>query len=70
VERYRDFLRPTHVLLSVRAHHESDVLAVLRETWRIAQAPNLRGMRVVIKPNLVDFVGVYPAFTNPRMVER
>ncbi len=63
------FLAPNaRVALGACASYDSDVLAVLRDTWRIANAPDMRGMRVVLKPNLVDFVGAFPAFTNPRVI--
>jgi uncharacterized protein (DUF362 family) len=57
------------VALGACASYNADVLSILRDTWRTAAAPDLRGMRVVIKPNLVDYIGAYPAFTNPGVVQ-
>ena len=34
-----------------------------------AAAPDLRGASVVLKPNLVDYVGGNPSYTNPRVVQ-
>ncbi len=56
------------VALGACESYDVDVLAVLRALWRDASAPDLRGARVVLKPNLVDFVGERPAYTHPRVV--
>ena len=45
------------------------MLATLRDVWHNAHAPDLRGLRVVLKPNLVDIVPGFPAFTHPRVTQ-
>ncbi|MBI5651729.1 MAG: DUF362 domain-containing protein [Chloroflexi bacterium] len=57
----------TRVALATCATYDADVLAALARVWRDAQMPDLRGQRVVLKPNLVDFVAGYPTFTHPRV---
>ncbi len=47
----------------------SDVLAGVREVWQRLGNPSLRGMRVVLKVNLVGYVPGPPANTDPRVVE-
>ena len=49
--------------------YDADILSALRQAWQSANVPNLAGTRVVVKPNLVDFVEGRPSFTNPRVVE-
>ncbi len=65
----RFFASNARVALGACASYDSDILNCLRNTWGNASAPDLRGMRVVIKPNLVDFVGRFPNFTDPRVVQ-
>jgi uncharacterized protein (DUF362 family) len=45
-----------------------DVLGCLREAWRNAEMPDVAGKRVLVKPNLVDFIDDHPATTAPAMV--
>jgi uncharacterized protein (DUF362 family) len=49
--------------------YDGDVLGALKNAWRDAAAPDLKGARVVLKPNLVDFLDGRPSFTHPRVVE-
>jgi uncharacterized protein (DUF362 family) len=65
----RLFAPKSRVALAVCASYGEDVLAVLRAAWRNASAPDLSGARVVLKPNLVDFVDEFPCFTHPRVVQ-
>lgn len=65
----RFFSPNARVALGACPTYDADILAVLRDAWRNANAPNLRDLRVVIKPNLVDFIGGFPTFTNPRVVQ-
>lgn len=65
----RMFSPNARVALGACPTYDADILTSLRETWRNADAPNLRDLRVVIKPNLVDFIGGFPTFTEPRIVQ-
>ncbi len=60
---------PARVALAACASYEADILACLRAAWDHAQMPALRGLRVVLKPNLVDFVGARPSYTHPRFTQ-
>jgi uncharacterized protein (DUF362 family) len=43
--------------------------AALRTGWRSSRPPDVRGKRVVLKPNLVDVSPARPIHTDPRFVE-
>ncbi|MBP1769706.1 MAG: hypothetical protein H6P96_324 [Candidatus Aminicenantes bacterium] len=43
--------------------------AAIREGWRSSRPPDVRGKRVVIKPNMVDVSADRPIHTDPRLVE-
>ncbi len=43
--------------------------AAIREGWRSSRPPDIRGKRVVIKPNMVDVSADRPIHTDPRLVE-
>jgi len=43
--------------------------AALRAGWRSTHAPDIRGKRVVIKPNMVDVSPERPIHTEPRLIE-
>ncbi len=49
--------------------YTGDVLAGVREVWQLLGSPSLRGMTVVLKPNLVGYVAGPPANTDPRVIE-
>ena len=63
------FAAPAHVAISQCASYEENILACITQLWRDANAPALHSARVVIKPNLVDFLDGRPSFTHPRVVE-
>lgn len=65
----RFFAPNARVALVSCAAYDADILAVLREAWRNANAPNLNGARILLKPNLVDFVEGFPTFTHPRVTQ-
>ncbi len=67
--RARLFAPNARVALAACAAYDADVLAAARAVWQNATMPDLRGARVVIKPNLVDFVGDLPCFTHPRIAQ-
>ena len=48
--------------------YDADILAAIRQVWRDAAIPDLTGTRVVVKPNLVDFLQGHPSFTHPRVL--
>lgn len=51
------------------APYEADILGAIRGLWGDAKAPDLKGARVVVKPNLVDFVRGRPCYTMPQVTE-
>ena len=65
----RFFAPNARVALVACESYDRDILAALREAWRNANVPNLNGARVLLKPNLVDFVEGYPTFTHPRVAQ-
>lgn len=65
----RIFAPNTRVALAACESYDVDILSALREVWRNANAPNLDNARVLLKPNLVDYVEGYPTFTHPRVVQ-
>ena len=65
----RLFAPNTRVALAACPSYEADILSVLREAWRTANAPTLDNARVLLKPNLVDYVEGYPTFTHPQVVQ-
>lgn len=46
----------------------ADALDALREAWRAAEMPSVAGKRVLVKPNLIDFVEGHPVTTAAEMV--
>jgi uncharacterized protein (DUF362 family) len=65
----RWFVPNARVALAACESYDADILFALRQVWRDARLPNLGGARVLLKPNLVDFVEGYPTFTHPRVVQ-
>lgn len=59
----------SRVAIAACASYDADVLDALRRVWRDANAPDLKNARVVIKPNLVDFIEGRPTFTDPRVAQ-
>lgn len=60
--------RPAPVALGGCASYTDDVLACLREAWAAAEMPDVQGKRVLVKPNLIDFIEGYPITTAPQVV--
>jgi uncharacterized protein (DUF362 family) len=60
---------PACVALAPCPSYDADIRAALASAWTLANAPDLRGMRVVLKPNLVDAIADHPSYTHPRVVE-
>jgi len=65
----RFFAPPARVALAACATYDADVLGAVRAAWRDAALPDVRGARVVLKPNLVDVVEDLPCFTHPRVTQ-
>jgi len=65
----RLFAPNARVALAACSSYDADVLGAVRDAWRDAALPDLRGARVVLKPNLVDYVEGYPTFTHPRVTQ-
>lgn len=59
----------SRVALAACASYDADILGALRAAWQNANAPDMRGASIVLKPNLVDYVGGNPSFTDPRVVQ-
>ncbi|MCJ7486886.1 MAG: DUF362 domain-containing protein, partial [Candidatus Aminicenantes bacterium] len=45
------------------------LIAAIRAGWRSSRPPEVRGKRIVIKPNIADFAPDRPIQTDPRLVE-
>ena len=46
-----------------------NLAAAIQAGWRSSRPPDVRGKRVVIKPNIADFSAERPIHTDPRLVE-
>jgi uncharacterized protein (DUF362 family) len=46
-----------------------NIAAAIQAGWRSSRPPDVRGKRVVIKPNIADFSAERPIHTDPRLVE-
>lgn len=60
--------RPRVALVSCPAYDEN-VLLSIEKAWQYAGMPDLRGLRVVLKANLVDGIHNRPAYTHPRIIQ-
>ena len=65
----RFFAPNARVALAACATYDADILTALRDAWGNARMPDLRDLRVVLKPNLVDFLSGFPTFTHPRVTQ-
>lgn len=63
------FAPASRVALAALASYDSDIQGAIRTVWRDANAPDLQGAHVVVKPNLVDSLPGRPCFTMPHVVE-
>jgi uncharacterized protein (DUF362 family) len=64
----RFFGPPSVVALGESSNYDSDLLKNLRNLWGQAEMPNVRAKRILIKPNLIDFLENHPVTTSPEMV--
>ncbi|MBN1335277.1 MAG: DUF362 domain-containing protein [Deltaproteobacteria bacterium] len=59
---------PTPVALAACPAYDASVLDAVRDLWQAADMPDVRGRRVLVKPNLVDVVEGRPTCTAPEVV--
>jgi uncharacterized protein (DUF362 family) len=57
------------VALARCSAYDAALLSILRTVWSDARMPVLNGARVVLKPNLVDYVQGQACFTDPRLTQ-
>ena len=56
-------------LIKCADYSPGNLLEAIRAGWRMTRPPDVRGKRVVIKPNIADFSPGRPIHTDPRLVE-
>ncbi len=59
---------PAQVAVTRCTSYDDDLQACIRDLWESAAMPDVRGKRVLIKPNLVDFDSEHPIATHPAIV--
>jgi len=65
----RRFLQAASTVAVVGApDYGSSLLSRLEAGWKLANAPDVRGRRVLIKPNLVDHIAGRPTTTDARLI--
>ncbi len=62
------FAPAARVALASVSSYDADLMPALHSLWQTANAPDLQGANVVIKPNIVEYVPNRPCFTNPQVV--
>ena len=67
-QKQRFFGPPGIVALGECSSYNTNLLPCLRGLWNQAEMPEVRGKRVLIKPNLVDFLENHPVTTAPEVV--
>ncbi|MGC8782611.1 MAG: DUF362 domain-containing protein, partial [Anaerolineae bacterium] len=58
--------RPAAVALA-QCSSCDDAAAALAEAWELADMPDVAGKRVLVKPNLIDWIEGYPITTAPQV---
>lgn len=56
-------------LVACPDYGRESLLAAIGAGWRASRPPDVRGRRVVLKPNIADFSASRPIHTDPRLVE-
>ncbi|MEN6559298.1 MAG: DUF362 domain-containing protein [Acidobacteriota bacterium] len=56
-------------LVACPDYEPGTLAAAIREGWRSSRPPDVRGKRVVLKPNMVDVSPERPIHTDPRLLE-
>ncbi len=59
---------PSVVALGECHSYSDDVLGCLRGLWQEAEMPDVKGKRVLVKPNLIDVIDHYPVTTAPEVI--
>ena len=67
-QKKRFFGSPSIVALGECPSYNAKLPTYLRRLWNQAEMPEVRGKRVLIKPNLVDFLENHPVTTAPEVV--
>jgi uncharacterized protein (DUF362 family) len=67
-KKQRFFGKPSIVALGECSSYDTDLFACLRNLWKQAEMPGVRDKRILIKPNLIDFIENYPITTAPEVV--
>ena len=67
-QKQRFFGSVSIVALGECSRYNANLLPCLRDLWKRAEMPEVRGKRVLIKPNLVDFLENHPVTTAPEVV--
>jgi uncharacterized protein (DUF362 family) len=67
-QKQKYFGKTSIVALGECSGYKDNLLACLRSLWQRAELPEVRGKRVLIKPNLVDYLENHPVTTAPEMV--
>jgi uncharacterized protein (DUF362 family) len=60
--------RPSVVSLGECPSYDASILDCLSDLWHQAGMPDVTGKRVLVKPNLIDFIEGHPATTAPAVV--
>jgi uncharacterized protein (DUF362 family) len=60
--------RPAVVSLAECPAYDASLLDCLSDRWHEAGMPDVAGRRVLVKPNLVDFIDGHPATSDPAVV--
>jgi uncharacterized protein (DUF362 family) len=63
------FAQASRVALAAVPNYDAGLAEAVAAIWREAEGPDLRGARVVVKPNLVDFLPGRPCYTMPQVTE-
>jgi uncharacterized protein (DUF362 family) len=66
--KQRLFGAPAIVSLGQCSNYGDNVLGCLRTLWNQAEMPDVRDKRILLKPNLVDYLENHPVTTAPQMV--
>jgi uncharacterized protein (DUF362 family) len=52
----------------IHSQNEAEILDALTEIWHQSEMPDVSGMNILIKPNLIDHIDPYPTTTSPEVV--
>jgi uncharacterized protein (DUF362 family) len=67
-QKQRFFGSRSIVALGECPSYHTGLLPCLRDLWNQAAMPEVRDKRILIKPNLIDFIENYPVTTAPELV--